>query len=865
VGIASILAAPHVHAAVVAAWDFLDTRGTPEAGWTEWITSDMTNGVANTVGGITIDVEYSGGSSNFFGGAKQINDAANFIAEDPALLMLTTNSAGQNVYEDYLGGLNLSKPVFTLSGLTPGNDYKVQFVGTFAINGKNISVSQDGAPAINIIEGTDSVANDIAYSRYFTFTATAGNTDVSFELNNINGNNTQQGVCGVIVDSEFAEESPVVTGFLGAGDDPASTTVTWTNLADTVTVSATGTADPTIDAPNTVFTKQNSTGSIIMDVQPLSEIGGDFNPTNWTGGTASGATIHATGSGWGVNDSNGNGNMQAGEALILTFDFSSLGLAPDHVVKLVGFNLAQSTAEIWRRTGASSGELVGSGALPALSIEVADGDEFALLNTGSTAMRLKGLSLDVDEVAATVSQPDGLTALAGDAVVVLDWNDDTTGFLDFYTVHRGTVSGTNTYDFTTNVVDSAYVDSGLVSGTDYFYAVTAVSTNSDESAFSAEVMATPFEASTNLVLIQHLDATNSASVSTNGLGEVTQWNDLSGNGNHAVDGEGDPVLWPSTSVSPTGLSGMDVRTNMASLNLFDSNETDAFLDFSGAAVSNNGFCMMVAFKADMVRPEFAHQVILGNSSDFDELTLRVGSDRALQAKLGPTIVTLPANVQDGEFVVIALNYKVNNGLMEFWDSNTDSVSTGTAAIYPNFSNAQPLSIGAAGSTTRMLDGMIGEVKIFSSYLSASDFETERLSLVEQWIGSGGYDAWAESYGLYGDDAAETNDVEPDGLNNLMEYAFGGNPTNADAALVKPMVSTLVDGGTNWFYHVHNERDDDQLTYTIELDNDLVNAPSWSTNGIEWVGQSDYVNEIRSVTNRTDVDDSEFIRLTVENQ
>jgi len=161
--------------------------------------------------------------------------------------------------------------------------------------------------------------------------------------------------------------------------------------------------------------------------------------------------------------------------------------------------------------------------------------------------------------------------------------------------------------------------------------------------------------------------------------------------------------------------------------------------------------------------------------------------------------------------------------------------------------------------------MIGEVKIFSSYLSASDFETERLSLVEQWIGSGGYDAWAESYGLYGDDAAETNDVEPDGLNNLMEYAFGSNPTNADAALVKPMVSTLVDGGTNWFYHVHNERDDDQLTYTIELDNDLVNAPSWSTNGIEWVGQSDYVNEIRSVTNRTDVDDSEFIRLTVENQ
>ena len=860
---AAVLMTAHVQAAVVAAWDFMDRRGAPEAGWTEWTTSDMTNGVANTAGGITIDVEYSGGSDNFYEGVKQIDGRANFIAEDPALLMLTTNAAGQNVYEDYLGQLNVSQPVFTLSGLTPGYEYKVQFVGTFNLDGKNISVSQDGAAAINIIEGANSVANDIAYSRYFMFTAAAGNTDVSFELNNIGGVNQQQGVCGVIVDAVFPEESPVMTGFLGAGIDPASTTVTWTNLADTVTVSAIGTADPTIDAPNTVFSKQNSTGSIGMDVVALSEIGGAFNPTNWTGGTTAGATVHTTTAGWGVNDSNGNGNIQAGEALILTFDFSSLGLASNHTVKLAGFNLGVDTAEVWQKTGAASGELVGSGIAPVLAIELSDGDELALVNSASTAMRLKSLSLDVDEIPTTTKTPAGLTALAGDSVAILDWDDDTTGFLDFYTVHRGTTSGTNNYTFSTNVTDSAYLDTGLANGTTYYYAVTATDTNGLETGFSDEVAATPFDASTDVVMIQNLDAANAASVTTNASGEVTLWADLSGNGNDAEPDVG-IVRWPSASISQSGLSGMDMNTNKATLNLFSAAESDAFLDFTGGAISNNGFCAMVAFKNDSIitNAGFGNQIILGNGLDSFSMVLQ--ADGNLQVTAG-RLNNMPANVQEGDTVILAMNYKANTGQLEFWNSRMDVVSNITTEVYGDFSTGAPVRLGGVDNTSRYIDGMVGEVKIFSSYLDAATFKSERDALVAQW-GTATvnlYAEWAAVYGLTGEDAAETNDVEPDGLNNLMEYAFGGNPTNADAAAVNPTVATLVEGGTNWFYHVHNERtDDDSLSYTLDLADNLA-YPVWTNAGLEFVDESPEVDSFKTVTNRTDVNSVEFIRLEVE--
>jgi len=112
-----------------------------------------------------------------------------------------------------------------------------------------------------------------------------------------------------------------------------------------------------------------------------------------------------------------------------------------------------------------------------------------------------------------------------------------------------------------------------------------------------------------------------------------------------------------------------------------------------------------------------------------------------------------------------------------------------------------------------------------------------------------YSSWARSFDLIGDDALEGSDVEPDGIDNLMEYALGGNPTIDDAAAVSP--DTFMADDMNWFYHVYNQNTDPNLTFAVGSDADLVNAPSWDTGDVFFVGESSVVDGFKTVTNRTE--------------
>jgi hypothetical protein len=125
----------------------------------------------------------------------------------------------------------------------------------------------------------------------------------------------------------------------------------------------------------------------------------------------------------------------------------------------------------------------------------------------------------------------------------------------------------------------------------------------------------------------------------------------------------------------------------------------------------------------------------------------------------------------------------------------------------------------------------------------------------------GYDVWAESWGI--DIGALTNDVEPDGLINLHEYALGGNPTIDDAASVMPVFQPL----ENHFYYTHNERTDDPtLAYTVEYTTNLL-SNSWTTNDVEFFGSVAFSNHWKAVTNRVPMlgKPQEFIRLKIEQE
>ena len=89
--------------------------------------------------------------------------------------------------------------------------------------------------------------------------------------------------------------------------------------------------------------------------------------------------------------------------------------------------------------------------------------------------------------------PSDLSGTSGDKRVRLDWS--AVSEAETYTVYRSTSSSTDPSDndpLATGVSDPAYTDMGVQNGTTYYYVVTSVGSDGNESAPSNEVSKTPF-------------------------------------------------------------------------------------------------------------------------------------------------------------------------------------------------------------------------------------------------------------------------------------------------------------------------------------------------------------------------------------
>jgi fibronectin type 3 domain-containing protein len=105
--------------------------------------------------------------------------------------------------------------------------------------------------------------------------------------------------------------------------------------------------------------------------------------------------------------------------------------------------------------------------------------------------------------------PTGLSAIAGNAQVALDWNNNSEGDLAGYHVWRSTVSGGSYVRLTTTpIAASAYTDNTASNGVTYFYVVQAVDTGGATSGFSAQVSAVPTSQDLTLLGSWRLDETS---------------------------------------------------------------------------------------------------------------------------------------------------------------------------------------------------------------------------------------------------------------------------------------------------------------------------------------------------------------------
>ncbi|MDF7822735.1 sulfatase-like hydrolase/transferase [Pontiellaceae bacterium B12227] len=118
--------------------------------------------------------------------------------------------------------------------------------------------------------------------------------------------------------------------------------------------------------------------------------------------------------------------------------------------------------------------------------------------------------------------------------------------------------------------------------------------------------------------------------------------------------------------------------------------------------------------------------------------------------------------------------------------------------------------------------------------------------------------WAGSWGQ--DIGALTHDFDGDGVNNLYEYGWGGNPTNPQ---VKGLLPTFGWSGTNLVYVYAKRTNDTSLIYYLETTDDLVDG-IWSNAGYQVVSTSSGDGELGYVTNRVSQDPPQlFVRPVIK--
>jgi hypothetical protein len=130
-----------------------------------------------------------------------------------------------------------------------------------------------------------------------------------------------------------------------------------------------------------------------------------------------------------------------------------------------------------------------------------------------------------------------------------------------------------------------------------------------------------------------------------------------------------------------------------------------------------------------------------------------------------------------------------------------------------------------------------------------------------------YEEWTSEQGLVGADTNRTADIENgglgDGMDNLLEYALGGDPNFDDAAAIMPAVTEIV--GDNMIY-IYRRRVDYAvrgLSYDVNFTFDLVLDPlTNSINNVTGIAPID--SSFESVTNPipTIYSDDAYFRLDV---
>lgn len=257
------------------------------------------------------------------------------------------------------------------------------------------------------------------------------------------------------------------------------------------------------------------------------------------------------------------------------------------------------------------------------------------------------------------------------------------------------------------------------------------------------------------------------------------------------------------------------------------------------------------------------------SRSYGQIDLTGGSISADQLIVGDAIsANGTVNLYAGEVLIQGADHtalQVSNGCInleqtliqwangEVTDWVNDAVNTGTLCFTNGFA---PGTFSTNGFDGRIVNGhsaIYWDNLENGSQFAHSGIWVEQLSP---------YEVWAADYNLSNADLL--TDSDSDGIDNLSEYALGGNPTNGVETGIAPTSELLPPAAFEYVFRRRADASALGLDYVLETTTNLVTG-SWTTNAIVLSGISGRLDDFEYVTNQvsTALLPAQFIRLRIE--
>jgi len=366
------------------------------------------------------------------------------------------------------------------------------------------------------------------------------------------------------------------------------------------------------------------------------------------------------------------------------------------------------------------------------------------------------------------------------------------------------------------------------------------------------------------------------------------YTDISGNGNHMSS------WWPGA--RPTATSDVTDSIipqvgvhNLLALDFAGGNkDLGTFSAVTGAKMAESyhfgeGWTVEATFKLNSL----GWQVVVGKDGQRGDLGGAIGGEPPFWLKVMDYNHHLELGVIDdtdsihvvqtlaplvvGKWYSVAATYdNVNLRLYLKGEADSDfvfqgSVAFGAGAGLGGFNNSWTIGRGTWGDNAAdYVNGRIDEVRIVNMALAPSSFLHAAVAPGYDFDADGLADEWELDYFSSVAVGDPGQDGDGDKLNNLGEFALGGDPT--DPADTGYPTSFEQDGAAGFRYvYPRRTAPPNGLAYRLELTDDLVSGV-WTNGGYVEVPTTGYIDpEFEAVTNQVPDDGStrKFIQLIIE--